>query len=171
MSFISKLLFAVIALLLGASSATAVVDKYSWSYTSSDLTASGTFMTGGQDSGLLGTGVDIVSINGTSNNSAIHGLISFNFNNNIFYPGGSPYIDQLGFSFNDIANESISIFWSDFYGYSDYIAGNPVSVSASSFIISPQSVSAVPEPQTYAMLLAGLGLIGFTVYRRKSQIV
>jgi len=29
------------------------------------------------------------------------------------------------------------------------------------------SVSAVPEPETYAMLLAGLGLIGFTARRRK----
>ena len=29
--------------------------------------------------------------------------------------------------------------------------------------------SPVPEPQTYAMMLAGLGLIGFTVRRRKSM--
>jgi hypothetical protein len=28
--------------------------------------------------------------------------------------------------------------------------------------------AAVPEPETYAMLLAGLGLLGFTAYRRKS---
>ncbi len=31
------------------------------------------------------------------------------------------------------------------------------------------SVSAVPEPQTYAMLLAGLGLMGFMARRRKQQ--
>ena len=30
-------------------------------------------------------------------------------------------------------------------------------------------VSAVPEPETYAMLLAGLGLIGFTIMRSKKQ--
>lgn len=30
-------------------------------------------------------------------------------------------------------------------------------------------VSAVPEPETYAMLLAGLGLIGFIAYRRKNN--
>ena len=29
------------------------------------------------------------------------------------------------------------------------------------------NVAAVPEPETYAMLLAGLGLIGFTARRRK----
>jgi hypothetical protein len=31
------------------------------------------------------------------------------------------------------------------------------------------SVSAVPEPETYTMLLAGLGLIGATVKRRKDK--
>lgn len=31
------------------------------------------------------------------------------------------------------------------------------------------SVAAVPEPETYAMLLAGLGLIGFAARRRKTQ--
>ena len=31
------------------------------------------------------------------------------------------------------------------------------------------SVSAVPEPETYAMLLTGLGLMGFMVRRRKSS--
>lgn len=32
-----------------------------------------------------------------------------------------------------------------------------------------QHVSAVPEPETYAMLLAGLGLVGFMARRRKQQ--
>jgi hypothetical protein len=31
----------------------------------------------------------------------------------------------------------------------------------------PGTVSAVPEPETYAMLLAGLGLMGFVVRRKK----
>ncbi|HOY70628.1 MAG TPA: PEP-CTERM sorting domain-containing protein [Methylotenera sp.] len=34
--------------------------------------------------------------------------------------------------------------------------------------ISVTSVSNVPEPETYAMLLAGLGLIGFSARRKKS---
>lgn len=32
------------------------------------------------------------------------------------------------------------------------------------------NVAAVPEPETYAMLIAGLGLIGFAARRRKAQI-
>lgn len=33
------------------------------------------------------------------------------------------------------------------------------------------NVSAVPEPETYAMLLAGLGMLGFTTRRRKNRAV
>ena len=33
----------------------------------------------------------------------------------------------------------------------------------------PQTIAAVPEPETYAMLMAGLGFIGFTVRRRKKN--
>ena len=35
--------------------------------------------------------------------------------------------------------------------------------------IAVTAISAVPEPQTYAMLLAGLGLIGITALRRKKS--
>ncbi|HQM87597.1 MAG TPA: PEPxxWA-CTERM sorting domain-containing protein, partial [Methylotenera sp.] len=34
---------------------------------------------------------------------------------------------------------------------------------------SSTPVTSVPEPETYAMLLAGLGLIGFSVRRRKAS--
>ncbi|WP_416362376.1 PEP-CTERM sorting domain-containing protein [Nitrosomonas sp.] len=33
--------------------------------------------------------------------------------------------------------------------------------------VTAEGVSAVPEPGTYAMLLTGLGLLGFTASRRK----
>ncbi|MDP2225611.1 PEP-CTERM sorting domain-containing protein, partial [Nitrosomonas sp.] len=36
--------------------------------------------------------------------------------------------------------------------------------------IVTDTISAVPEPETYAMLLAGLGLVGFTVRRKKMFI-
>lgn len=38
------------------------------------------------------------------------------------------------------------------------------------FSTAINSVAAVPEPQTYAMMLAGLGLVGFTALRRKQHL-
>lgn len=50
------------------------------------------------------------------------------------------------------------------------VAGvNGAFVSASGFEIgSPGVIAAVPEADTYAMALAGLGLMGFITIRRKS---
>lgn len=42
-----------------------------------------------------------------------------------------------------------------------------LAVAGSSAYHSPVFVSAVPEPDTYAMMLAGVGLVGFMVIRRR----
>jgi hypothetical protein len=39
------------------------------------------------------------------------------------------------------------------------------------FYVVEYVVSPIPEPQTYAMLLAGLGLLGFTARRKKQNLV
>jgi hypothetical protein len=41
----------------------------------------------------------------------------------------------------------------------------------SRFRLAGSVVAAVPEPETYAMMLAGLGLLGFTARRRKQNLV
>ncbi len=43
------------------------------------------------------------------------------------------------------------------------------SVGLYTWAVRPGDVAAIPEPETYAMLLAGLGLLGFTAHRRKNQ--
>ncbi|MDP1549106.1 MAG: FxDxF family PEP-CTERM protein [Nitrosomonas sp.] len=49
------------------------------------------------------------------------------------------------------------------FGAIDAVGGS--SVYADNFTITP-----IPEPETYAMLLAGLGLLGFTARRRKQNV-
>jgi PEP-CTERM motif len=50
--------------------------------------------------------------------------------------------------------------------------GGAIEVGAGYFYVDPfQQIAAIPEPETYAMLLAGLGLLGFEVKRRRKAII
>ena len=53
--------------------------------------------------------------------------------------------------------------------YSLNIAGFKLNSALSASYAGNISISPVPEPETYAMLLAGLGMIGFSIRRRKSD--
>ena len=48
-------------------------------------------------------------------------------------------------------------------------AGTPLDKFSGAVIDNVSVMTAVPEPETYAMLLAGLGLVGFMARRRKQQ--
>ena len=53
--------------------------------------------------------------------------------------------------------------------YSLSIAGFKLNPGVSASYGGNISINPVPEPETYAMLLAGLGMIGFSIRRRKSE--
>jgi len=52
--------------------------------------------------------------------------------------------------------------------YALNIAGFKLNPAAAASYAGNISISPVPEPETYAMMLAGLGLIGLSIRRRKS---
>jgi hypothetical protein len=62
-------------------------------------------------------------------------------------------------------------FWgNNFSGQDSHYALDILNVSNAALGVSFNSVSPIPEPQTYAMLLAGLGLFGFVARRRKQML-
>ncbi|WP_036303672.1 choice-of-anchor I family protein [Methylotenera sp. L2L1] len=75
-------------------------------------------------------------------------------------PANASFIDMI-VSDGDIAPEGLEGFTMDGMHY--LAVANEVSNTTTVY-----SLAAVPEPETYAMLLAGLGLLGFTARRRKS---
>lgn len=48
------------------------------------------------------------------------------------------------------------------------VTGDGVGTSGGRFAYTASAVSAVPEPESYALLLAGLGVVGFVASRRRA---
>ncbi|MEO7337529.1 MAG: PEP-CTERM sorting domain-containing protein [Caldimonas sp.] len=109
-----------------------------------------------------------------------NGTLSFD---NLYWPGGSPqtasdypvkggYLDIYGLMFN-IGGGRVVNFWSngDFSGTGagpfDY--GVAVATPAMALDYVGGVVVAVPEPSTYALMLAGIGMLGWIARRRQQQ--
>ena len=58
-----------------------------------------------------------------------------------------------------------------YVGFEDLYRGGDLDYNDEAFVFTNMSVSPVPEPETYAMLLAGLVLVGFRLHRRKTESV
>jgi len=86
-------------------------------------------------------------------------------------PGGSGggYVDPLSFTVhNALVSEFAQL--STGKGTGAYFAADVINLSGNTGVIGA-TVAAVPEPETYAMLLAGLGLMGWTARRRNRSSV
>lgn len=72
---------------------------------------------------------------------------------------GSASGNSLSMAFNDMQAG-----W-----YTLFIGGTNNALSAADYDLSVSAVSAVPEPETYAMFMAGLGLLGIAARRRAGR--
>jgi hypothetical protein len=99
------------------------------------------------------------------------GTLNFMFSDNAglghIFKNGQRQQNTLGFAIMDGQTNN--------YGIFDYILGFNDSYTGDAdyddFVVGVKfvSVAPVPEPQTYAMLLAGFGLLGLSARRRKDQ--
>jgi hypothetical protein len=79
--------------------------------------------------------------------------------------GSGSWISNLAGSGTNTVNDSFGLVAGN--SYSILVSGTPIGSAGG--IYAYAFTAAVPEAETYAMMLAGLGLLGFMVRRRTSQ--
>lgn len=81
-------------------------------------------------------------------------------------PGDGP-VDYVKWDFASVANQTGSLNIAHMFTHSDqYQFG--IQQTAQGYDFTLQAIHAVPEPETYAMLLAGLGVVGWRLRGRKA---
>jgi len=123
------------------------------------------------------TGYDILSITGTIsgiNNASIDTLLSApDFDNVLYFPkatitnGGTGYFDQSGIFFGDKNGAFYAIF--DLGEGDKLLFGTEAGVEELRLVT--ESISPVPEPSTWALLLIGFAALGVMVHRRQGRAV
>jgi hypothetical protein len=166
-------------------SANAASFDFDWSFSGSGISGGGT-LSADQDSVNLNT-FTITSISGTVNGDTISGPTDFYFPDMlIFYPNPpNVVVDANGFAFG-VGDGSNSYNIYENVGYDPgsvfdcgalYCIVGPGPTDNSNFPNDPitaldsltlKQISSVPEPGTWALMIAGFAGLGFAAYRRRS---
>jgi len=119
--------------------------------------------------GLGGSLLETNSLGKTISMSVGSGTVGFSFSDNSgsghTFANGSQQTLPLGFAILKGQTNKYGTF-QYLLGFNDSYTGD---ADYDDFVVGVNFVSVVPEPETYAMVLAGLGLIGFSARRRKTD--
>ena len=108
----------------------------------------------------------ITGISGTFNGSNITGLSTVFGANNLYYLSGPFFVDGQGLGFTTAAGISANLFITNSTSYRVNTQGGGLltgPVIASSTAVA----AAVPEPAGWAMMILGMGAVGFAMRRRQ----
>jgi len=120
--------------------------------------------------GLGNTLLEVGNLGSTIFSAVGPGLVGFSFSDNAglghTFNNGDSQQNPFGFAILNGQTNKFGIF--DYLlGFNDSYTGD---ADYDDFVVGIKFVNAVPEPETYAMFLAGLFLIGFSARRRKNDI-
>ncbi|MEO8440995.1 MAG: PEP-CTERM sorting domain-containing protein [Betaproteobacteria bacterium] len=152
-------------------------DHYSFDFLASGYEVSGILTTA--DTLNAVNGYDILGITGSvtgvgggvitslvSNPGQPFPTINYGFQyDNVIYPTAAQTLDISGVLFTTVGGAIWNLWGNTPTDYQLY-SYSPVAVDVRG---GSMTLTAVPEPGTYAMMLAGLGLMGFVASRRKQK--
>jgi hypothetical protein len=132
---------------------------------------------------LSGSGTLEYSFNASGYDQALVGVMAANFFGgatgitSVKLDGTTPFtFANGGWSYNGAVTSTTHVVdvtyanaFGTMYGISGSLSNAPVTATSVSTLPSTGPIAAVPEPETYAMMLAGLGALGFVGRRRKAK--
>jgi hypothetical protein len=148
--------------IVAATAASAQAKSYVWDFADASYTASGTLQTNASNEVVSGGGV----VNGPSANDTLTlfpnptpGVTSTSPDGHWTYDNVVP-VDFSGLLFSGIANPFYNVFANGGGGSLGISFADGGTYNNNNAIIGTLSVTAVPEPATWAMTLLGVGMIG-----------
>jgi hypothetical protein len=112
---------------------------------------------------------DIETITGTVNGSAITRTSTFRSADNLLFTNGFAFVSTTGISFDTVGGDMVNIF--SFFGQGTPPTGNAYAELSTlgGFGVGTFTLTAVPEPATWAMMLIGFAGLGVAGYRASQK--
>lgn len=150
-----------------AAAAPFLFNFYGTGFFGGTLNGTGTLTTDGNSfvNALNGyTAQRVTGITGMFNGSDITGLSTVFGANNLYYLSGPFFVDGQGISFTTASGGSANLFITNSTSYRVNAGGLLTGLVTASSMAAP---GAVPEPASWAMMIVGMGAIGFAMRRRQ----